>query len=151
MCDIYSALFPKAVELHMVLADPRLRNLHQKRNLIVHKRGIVDQQYLESTGDKAKSVPPSGLNRAKWKTCLMPLSPLGQKLSARSQQQSSAFADATVILIAGSESATGHPRHIPRPRRRLGLESVCSKRHSPSDWRCAFSEQVQGRVPYALT
>lgn len=47
----YGALFPAADELQKLLGDRRLWNLNHKRNLIVHKRGIVDQQYLDSTGD----------------------------------------------------------------------------------------------------
>lgn len=47
----YGALFPAADELQKLLGDQRLWNLCQKRNLIVHKRGIVDQQYLTSTND----------------------------------------------------------------------------------------------------
>ena len=47
----YGALFPAADELQKLLGDRRLWNLSHKRNLIVHKRGIVDQQYLASTGD----------------------------------------------------------------------------------------------------
>lgn len=47
----YSALFPAAADLQKLLADRRLWSLNHKRNLIVHKRGIVDQQYLASTGD----------------------------------------------------------------------------------------------------
>ena len=47
----YGALFPAADELQKLLGDRRMWNLSHKRNLIVHKRGIVDQQYLDSTGD----------------------------------------------------------------------------------------------------
>lgn len=47
----YGALFPTADELQKLLRDRCLWNLSHKRNLIVHKRGIVDQQYLDSTGD----------------------------------------------------------------------------------------------------
>jgi hypothetical protein len=47
----YGALFPTADQLQKLLGDRRLWNLSHKRNLIVHKRGIVDQQYLDSTGD----------------------------------------------------------------------------------------------------
>ena len=47
----YGALFPTADGLQKLLGDRRLWNLCQKRNLIVHKRGIVDQQYLTSTSD----------------------------------------------------------------------------------------------------
>lgn len=49
--DAYGALFPNAAQLGSKLADRRLWELCQKRNLIVHRRGIVDQQYLTSTGD----------------------------------------------------------------------------------------------------
>lgn len=49
--DAYGALFPTATELRNKLADRRLWELCQKRNLIVHRRGIVDQQYLANTGD----------------------------------------------------------------------------------------------------
>lgn len=49
--DAYGALFPAATELRKELGDRRLRILCQKRNLIVHRRGIVDQQYLSCTGD----------------------------------------------------------------------------------------------------
>ena len=48
----YGALFPAAAELQRLLGDRRFWNLSHKRNLIVHKRGIVDQQYLDATGDK---------------------------------------------------------------------------------------------------
>jgi hypothetical protein len=49
--DIYAALLPNALDLQRALADQGLWMLQQKRNLIVHKRGVVDQQYLSSTGD----------------------------------------------------------------------------------------------------
>lgn len=49
--DAYGAIFPTATELGKRLADRRLWDLCQKRNLIVHRRGIVDQQYLANTGD----------------------------------------------------------------------------------------------------
>lgn len=48
---IYGALFPSADILQQRLADRRLWNLSHKRHLIVHKRGIVDQAYLDATGD----------------------------------------------------------------------------------------------------
>lgn len=62
--DAYGALFPTATELGRKLADSRLWNLCQKRNLIVHRRGIVDQQYLANTSDTLPLgtdlwIPPS--------------------------------------------------------------------------------------------
>ena len=50
--DAYGALFPNAINLRKKLGDSRLWDLCQKRNLIVHRRGIVDQQYLSTTNDK---------------------------------------------------------------------------------------------------
>lgn len=49
--DAYGALFPLATNLGRKLSDRRLWDLCQKRNLIVHRRGIVDQQYLANTSD----------------------------------------------------------------------------------------------------
>lgn len=48
--ETYGALFPDAAEMARTLADERLWILFQKRNLIVHRRGIVDRQYLDKTG-----------------------------------------------------------------------------------------------------
>jgi hypothetical protein len=48
--ETYGALFPEAAEMARALGDERLWTLFQKRNLIVHRRGIVDRQYLEKTG-----------------------------------------------------------------------------------------------------
>ena len=49
--DAYSALFPAAAGLGKALADRRIWTLCQKRNLIVHRRGIIDQQYLANSGE----------------------------------------------------------------------------------------------------
>lgn len=62
--DAYGALFPTAIELGRKLADRRLWDLCQKRNLLVHRRGIVDQQYHVNTGDTLPLgadlwIPPS--------------------------------------------------------------------------------------------
>ncbi len=50
--DAYGALFPGADELVAKLSDRQLWMLFQKRNLIVHRRGIVDQQYKDKTGEE---------------------------------------------------------------------------------------------------
>ena len=49
--NAYGALFPAATDLGRKLGDRQLWTLCQKRNLIVHRRGIVDQQYITNTGD----------------------------------------------------------------------------------------------------
>lgn len=48
---IYSVLFPSSPELASALADVRLWSLFQRRHLIVHRRGVVDRSYIDSTGD----------------------------------------------------------------------------------------------------
>jgi hypothetical protein len=48
--ETYAALFPAAMDMNQRLADERLWFLFQKRNLIVHRRGLVDQHYLDRTG-----------------------------------------------------------------------------------------------------
>lgn len=50
----YTALFPGAVQLRSCLSDERLWHLSQKRHLIVHRRGIVDEAYIEATGTSLK-------------------------------------------------------------------------------------------------
>jgi len=48
--DAYDALFPLATTLRERMGDDRLWIVFQKRNLIVHRRGIIDRQYIEKTG-----------------------------------------------------------------------------------------------------
>lgn len=48
---VFDTLFPDDRDLHSKLADEGLWKLFQRRNLIVHRRGIVDQLYLDNTGE----------------------------------------------------------------------------------------------------
>lgn len=48
---IYQVLLADNAELLNSLSDNNLWKLHQRRNLILHRRSIVDKAYLESTGD----------------------------------------------------------------------------------------------------
>jgi len=48
--DAFGALFPNAGKCNQSLADYRLWHLYQTRNLIVHRRGVVDQRYIDNTG-----------------------------------------------------------------------------------------------------
>lgn len=50
--DAATALFPGNADIHHQLAKPALWLLWQRRNLIVHRRGVVDANYLQRTGDK---------------------------------------------------------------------------------------------------
>lgn len=48
----FSVLFPSDQGLHDQLRVQKLWILHQRRHLTVHKRAVVDEQYLEKTGEK---------------------------------------------------------------------------------------------------
>jgi len=50
--DTLKVLYPNAGALHAILSNDALWKLWQRRNLIVHRRGVVDQPYLSKTGDK---------------------------------------------------------------------------------------------------
>ena len=52
----YAALFPDDAELKTQLNRPELFLLNQQRNLIVHRRGVVDEDYRR----KVKTAPQSG-------------------------------------------------------------------------------------------
>jgi hypothetical protein len=51
MRTTFSVLLPDAAALNAALANPLLWTLNQRRHLIVHRRGIVDREYLEKTGE----------------------------------------------------------------------------------------------------
>ena len=50
MRAVFSALFPNADDLREAFGDKSLWILNQRRHLIVHKRGVVDREYLDKTG-----------------------------------------------------------------------------------------------------
>jgi hypothetical protein len=60
---VFQALFPTNDELRDALNDPDLRLLSLRRNLIVHRRGIIDEKYATSTncaqqvGQRLKITP----------------------------------------------------------------------------------------------
>ncbi len=51
MKSVFGVLFPENVGLRKALDDRQLWALYQRRNLIAHRRGVVDKQYCEATGD----------------------------------------------------------------------------------------------------
>jgi hypothetical protein len=51
MKTAFSALFPGAEKLRIALGDQTLWTLNQRRHLILHRRGVVDQAYLVRTGE----------------------------------------------------------------------------------------------------
>lgn len=48
---VYAVLFPGDHGLSQALAERQLWVLYQRRHLIVHRRGTVDQDYLDATGE----------------------------------------------------------------------------------------------------
>ena len=52
--DVYKTLFGQKRKLREYFSKSELWLLYQKRNLIVHRRSIIDKQYLQNTGETAK-------------------------------------------------------------------------------------------------
>jgi hypothetical protein len=48
---IFDVLFPEHAPLRELLQREELWKLFQRRNLILHRRGVVDSRYLKNTGD----------------------------------------------------------------------------------------------------
>ena len=48
---VFAVLFPANSGLGHALADRQLWTLYQRRHVVVHRRGVVDQHYLDSTGE----------------------------------------------------------------------------------------------------
>jgi hypothetical protein len=48
---VFAVLFPGRTELTQALAQRDLWMLYQRRHLIVHRRGVMDQDYLDATGE----------------------------------------------------------------------------------------------------
>ncbi len=45
---VYEALFPNDSQLRSALSETDLRVLSQRRNLVVHRRGLIDETYIKS-------------------------------------------------------------------------------------------------------
>ena len=63
---IYLRLFPTNDALREALNNPKMWLINQQRHLVVHRRGVIDQDYLNSTGAKVGlgdrlTVAPSDL------------------------------------------------------------------------------------------
>jgi hypothetical protein len=54
MKTVFGALCPDSKSLRILLDSRDLWLLSQRRNLIVHRRGVVDSRYVERTGEKSK-------------------------------------------------------------------------------------------------
>lgn len=55
MRDVLSALLPNSAQLHAAMAAPSLWLLWQRRHVIVHRRGMVDNQFIVNTGSGSAS------------------------------------------------------------------------------------------------
>jgi hypothetical protein len=58
MRAVVDILFEGTTELQTLLKDERLWRLHKSRNIIVHRAGIIDGEFLKSTGIKASVGAP---------------------------------------------------------------------------------------------
>jgi hypothetical protein len=56
----FDVILPTNIELRTALLDVSLWKLNQKRNLIVHRGGIVDEAYVSNTGENV--LPGTALN-----------------------------------------------------------------------------------------
>lgn len=54
MRDVFDAIAPQAVSLRGLLNQDRLWLLNHRRNLIVHRGALVDEFYLQSTGEQCR-------------------------------------------------------------------------------------------------
>ena len=48
--SVYSVLFPDASTLNEALGHRDLWTFYQLRHLLIHRRGVIDQVYLDNTG-----------------------------------------------------------------------------------------------------
>jgi hypothetical protein len=48
---VYAVLYPGSSDLNQALAHRDLWTLYQRRHLVVHRRGVIDQAYLDATGE----------------------------------------------------------------------------------------------------
>ena len=79
----YTAIFPAAEELRNCLLDQRLWHLSQKRHLIVHRRGVADKAYLDSTGSGLKIGETLWVSPSEVEDAIEAVLVLGSKLLAQ--------------------------------------------------------------------
>jgi hypothetical protein len=76
---VFDVVIPNS-ELREALQQPSLWNLNQQRNLIVHRGGIVDHNYLKNTGEKVEVGTPLRVRPAALKSGLRLVRDVGTKL-----------------------------------------------------------------------
>jgi hypothetical protein len=52
MKAVFQVICPSSEALRVALAQPELWKLYQRRNLLVHRAGVVDKSFLEKTGEQ---------------------------------------------------------------------------------------------------
>jgi hypothetical protein len=91
---IYQVLMPGNAELLSLLTDDNLWKLNQRRNLILHRRSIVDEAYLRNTGDTLPLGTELIISTEQLETDLLLVLRIGssmlQSLSAYSDSETSA-------------------------------------------------------------
>jgi hypothetical protein len=76
---VFAVLFPGGTDLNSALARRELWTLYQRRHLVVHRRAVIDQAYLDATGET---------------------SPIGTRLVVKPQAFEAALG---VVVSAGTE------------------------------------------------
>jgi hypothetical protein len=79
----YTALFPAAEQLRICLLDERLWHLSQKRHLIVHRRGVADEAYIDATGSSLQIGDPLWVAPAEVEDAIEAAMALGAELLAQ--------------------------------------------------------------------
>lgn len=51
---VFQVICPNSEALRVALAQPELWKLYQRRNLLVHRAGVVDKSFLEKTGEQVE-------------------------------------------------------------------------------------------------
>lgn len=72
---VYEALFPNDSQLRSALSETDLRVLSQRRNLVVHRRGLIDETYIKAVncvqkrGEKIRIAPDELENHIEKVSC----------------------------------------------------------------------------------
>lgn len=78
--SLYRAIFPTANDVHAALKRPELRVLYKRRNLLVHRRGIIDQRYLDETGETGQIGAKLLIRPDELRGMLITVAAIGEKI-----------------------------------------------------------------------
>jgi hypothetical protein len=80
MKTAFYALFPGADKLRVALGDTALWALNQRRHLILHKRGVVDREYLEKTGEDLQAGQQLAITASELEAYMLAVVGVGSEL-----------------------------------------------------------------------